>query len=376
MFRYLYILLFIALAGTSCKKATESTSEVQSLGNFAGGEFEPNDCHGTNPVKASSDELRAKTKFRKSLRRALSAVPVTLQDAFFTNLNGKIELASNMNDKCKSTDHPTSCWQIADDSSVMIYIKSETSDPETVKNIQHSTVRAFGFMLADVMLKMQIEGDQANLVENQELDAMKADIAFKLLANMAQSNGKYKLSHFKDMLPESVLKAGLSTKERQKAWEKIVFKPATRQFSDEVFVETFDSYFCSSETRKELREDFNRKGISIAEAYDEIDQEIQKMLSANDDSGLAAAGAMSLWGGRIIRGAFRGVGRGVAAVGRGAWRAGRAVVRGGAAVVRGGARAVAAVGRGAVRWGQYRASGGGFMNPRKLGTGRFFGFGR
>jgi hypothetical protein len=341
----------ILLTAISCK-ATEHKSEVSSLDNFAGSSHTVNSCQGNYRIVAGAYQIDAPKKYFGAIEKSLTAVPVNIQEAFFKDFDGTIEVVSNIKAACSAqngiqndSNGLLSCWQTKNENAIAIYIKEEATSVKTIQNIRHAMVRSFGYFVSEVMLKATNTENGTELVENSDMTTVKRDMAFYLLANM-NANPKYDLNKVLGSIPSGAFSANKSLNENRMRWDRLRNSPRVEKFSDSVFAETFDSFYCSSESRARLQQDFGLKNFDIYESYLEIDREVEGMFSSSaslvGDEGVEDGG-MSLWG---------------------RWGRGNGPLR-----------------NGFRRWGTFRQSGRGFFNFRRARAGGGFvfnhgGFGR
>lgn len=426
MLRFVSTILVLAAAGVGCKQRHDA-SEVQSLDNFArgsGAALSQNSCHGgydliedlfspdldmVNIHEAPGQTLDA---MQTRVESALRAVPTEVQVAFF-GVGGIVEVtpeahnicAQKLDDDAKKRlseggDRIKGCWkyqtdQIEDengtkeaDPRVVIYIDTDAG------SIEHALVRTFGYVLSQVLVKLDKDGDQPRVRTVQsdpKFEEAKEKITLAFLKDVGASNGRYDLKRHARLLGTDVVSADQLA--RSTGWQQLKTQrpDAARAFADYVFAETFDSFYCSTQTKDVLTRDFRQTGTEfqpVAEAItgmaaelaevqgaDEILQKIEEGKDqvtpvrsgdrpSTDDGDVVQKTEISLGGAafglRFFGGFFRGVGRVIGAIGRGVFYGARAVVQGvarvavgavrfGAAVVRGTARVVGAVFRGAAR---------------------------
>lgn len=317
---------FLAFSLQSCKEAKDS-SVTKSLDNFTSSgkaeDFTWNDCSGGEKVTVTDDRLIGNSLERKTMREALSALPVEMQDAFFKEMNGKIAVVADINKSCNvpagssGIDATLSCWQPGSNN-INIYIKAETSPVQsgsvnlsaqdaTLRNIKHAVVRAFGFVLTDIIMKTPASADGV-AAENQGGIQLRKEIGEMLVAD---------LKILKIKIP------GLYQSDRN-AFEKAAF------------AESFDSWYCSATSRTNMN-----KFSKTQEYFRGVAEDLPKILRGDELAPLTSdaepAGA-SLWGG---------------------WGMGNGPLR-----------------QGVANWGNRRANGGGLLNVRRFQSGGGFIFQR
>jgi hypothetical protein len=265
--------IILAIASlAACKSQDKAESRTNSLDNLAAAEgYTLNSCSGNNPVLAKDGTISGDAVYQKEIRTSLSALPTQLQSAFFDDLNGSIVMTKDIAKACADDQGShsesmglTSCYQAPGGNAIVIFIKQEADHAKTIQNIRHSTVRSFGYVMTEVMLKIDHSNSGTKNIENSALETVKADIRKAFIANV-QGNKKYDL------------------------------QKAKAQSADTVFAETFDSYYCSNASRSVLKREFAKEGSNVYKMYQEIDQQILGMLS--DTTTVAAQGdSLSLWG--------------------------------------------------------------------------------
>jgi len=341
-----------------CKRTTApSQSETKSLDNFAGGEFVVNSCMGREAVVAPQSSLHADPASIKTLNEVLGAVPTELQTAFFDGLRGEIRVVADHRAACrtKSTgssaarEDLVSCWQPSEDGkSVTIFIRKGESNDETSRNIRHATVRAFGYVLSQIIVKIRQTAQGSELGENAAFDEVKSEIAQSFILDVAGSKD-FKLENLTAMLDQSVVAEGLSEGERTAAWKAMPAGSRKTEFMDAVFAEAFDSWQCSSSTRGKMAASFSRTAAAFAPVMDELRLALgpnpPAASSDGDGANVPAMGAASdsksglgLWG---------------------RWGSGNGPIR-----------------QGLSNWGSFRREGGGLFNARRWGEGGGFVFRR
>lgn len=226
----------------SCKKA-EKTSGTKTLDNFTSSgkveDFTWNDCKGTEKVTVPHTQLLGNSTEKDAIREALSALPVEMQDAFFKSMNGKIAIVSDINTSCKvppssaGIDATLSCWQLGTNN-VQIFIKAETAPVQsgttmlsaqeaTVRNIKHSVVRSFAFVLTDII--MQTPATAGSMpTESKGSIQLRKEIGDILVTDL------------------KALKMNVPP----------LYKSDRDVFEKAAFAESFDSWYCSATSRSNM----------------------------------------------------------------------------------------------------------------------------
>lgn len=450
----------IATAGISfgCNVSPKH-SDTQSLDNFArSGEaaLHNNSCEGNfkliedlfspdvDVINIHVDDDSKRSIVQARVESALRAVPTEIQVAYF-GLGGIIEVTPQTHAICsQNLDEKQiirmseggakikGCWkhqtdylenadgEFSEDQRVVMYIDTDE------QSIEHALVRTFGYVLSQVLVKLDHDvanGKLVNIENDPHFVAAKEQLTLAFLKDVAASNGKYTLDRYLDMIGSDVIKADELA--RRSGWDILMQnKPAAaRSFMDYVFAEAFDSHYCSAATRKIMTDDFSGSSEAFAPISDaikalsgdlkEVDA-VEDLAKLNEEtnldsvkptnettaavsdekpgnelnlptgvnyglSGLALTNeGYSLFIGRI----FRGVARVVGGIARGVFRAGRAVVIGAGRIIAGAARIVGRVAQGILRIGAGIIRGAGriivgfFRGAARVARGLIIGAGR
>lgn len=227
-----WLLIPAALAFTSCKTAQQS-SAPKSLDNFTGADSVVNVCEGQNASLAPEGAIVAADAERvAAVTQALTAIPEALQREFFGTLQGKI-VVGEVPAGCRLAGAPSAqaldsemlaCFkQEGDGASVAIHVAE--AGPDTVRNIRHALVRTFGYVTADLLLSFPATKDEA-AAPAAHLTQLRADLLALVQADLRN-------------MGRGDLAGGM-----------------TEEVRDNLFAETFDSHYCSAETRARLNEQF------------------------------------------------------------------------------------------------------------------------
>ena len=327
-------------------------SRLQSLNNLArnSSDVSRNVCKGDQKIVMGIQREWDHVDFTRvpnervpalktALQKSLSAVPANLQDLYF-GLGGKIVFTSNLDKPTTSSAEPTcdrsgakakfasegtnrieACWTIDSKTADVVILMNPT-----VESIQHATVRVFGYILSQILTKLDVsEGDILIASKNELFDRHLVDIAAAVVADIRKPNSKYTLA-----VNESLI--------------------SSEDFRYFAFAEAFDSYYCNAELRQSMaRADEFPKTFAL---FKVMDRELQSIQATEASTGAGydqAAFSLGIFGrlfgglGRVAgglgRGLFKGVGflgRGVGALGRGIFNGGRNII-GGAGRLLGGA---------------------------------------
>jgi hypothetical protein len=333
-------------------------SRLQSLNNLArnSSDVSRNVCKGDQKIVIGIQREWDHVDFTRvpnervpalktALQKSLSAVPANLQDLYF-GLGGKIIFTPNLDKPTTSSAEPTcdrsgakakfasegtnrieACWTIDTKTADVAILMNPT-----VESIQHATVRVFGYILSQILTKLDVsEGNILIASKNEPFDRHMVDIAAAVVADIRKPNSKYNLA-----VNESLL--------------------SSEDFRYFAFAEAFDSFYCNAELRQSMaRVDEFPKTFALFKMMDRELQSIQATESnksiaegstgAGYDQAAFSLGIFRFFGGlgRVAgglgRGLFQGVGilgRGVGALGRGIFNGGRNLI-GGAGRLLGGA---------------------------------------
>jgi hypothetical protein len=320
-------LIAASVAFNGCK-SRESASATKSLDNFTsknGAKLTFNSCSGSEAVKASSEQLRGSLSDVAAMKKALTAVPVALQNAFFNDLQGAINIVPDISSICgvkpaaqSSADDLLACWR-GGESGIGIFIKAENDQKLTERNIRHSVVRMMGYVLTDVIMKSKRDGAEAAVADNPALTSVKKDIATALKTDTEKSKDYRIPDHLKS---------------------------DEAKFADAAFAEAFDSFYCSAESQTKMAKSFPKTFAMFQEIASLLPQGLSGTLdpaeTAAQGSKVSAGGATNeefgLWG---------------------RWGWGNGPIR-----------------QGFRNWANYRSNGGGFMNFRRWSNGGGFFFRR
>ena len=244
----------------NCRGMTHS--DHKSLENFVnqkqGKGTTYNKCQGNYPnfledrLDLDAVEPYETSYLTKSFAKAVSAVPMFLQYSFGEH-DGKIIVAKNTSKFCKNlTGEPLdACWS-SDKSGMKIYIEA---DP---KIIQHKLVRSFGYILGDYLVKLDDSRDQVAIdqafAENFDKELIKIRDAFLEDLKVQDLAGTIDLNYEGANL--------------------------------DLFAETFDSKYCSNNTRRNLREQFPHTEQAFVPISSELDAFDNESLPSFSLSGL------------------------------------------------------------------------------------------
>jgi hypothetical protein len=268
-------------SNTGCKPVGND-AKSKSLDNFTSknsGSLTFNSCSGSNSYQPPQGRLVGNAQETSAMQAALTAVPKELQSAFFMDLQGSINTTKNLPSACGAAaasstgaDDMLACWR-GGESGIAIYIKSESDDSLTVRNIKHSVVRMMGYVLTDVILKAKQSGGEAQITENSALSELKKDIAAALAADSAKSKD-YRV-------PDSL-------------------KSDQRKYQDAAFAEAFDSYYCSVASQRKMSSNFPTTFGKFAEVANILPDALAGTVDSGEGQSTnvqaSGSGSFSLWG--------------------------------------------------------------------------------
>jgi hypothetical protein len=318
-------------------KKGEDKSDVQTLDNLARGE------NGVNPNECSAGKLSADrrvvikeenvvikgvtsardTELRDHVYQIMGNIPQSVLTVFFA-LDGVVEVNKNSSAICRELqnssaepdasqfsedDHLVSCWKRNDKGAATIYIDPNvmvSDGDEGHLGIDHGLIRSFGYVVAEMFLKLDITVDANNdkkwivkeLAEPMADDqVMLENLSAAFIKDVESSNGKYSLDEYQELI-------GGSEAQKQK-------------FRFFVFAEAFDSYHCNAETRSLIASDFPKTYKAMHAVVKSLTEDVTT--ASRDGLELTSSGsnACKCFGGfgAILHGIFSGIGKIVATVG-------------------------------------------------------------
>ena len=437
---HLFFVVTTVLLTSQCK--TSEDSDTKTLDNFARSgatAWQQNSCGvGTSEVSTADEAFIAavvgdrstdqgnqeklveilvadpnrKELDRAAIKQALRSVPTILSGAFFSfggrivvrpdtkalcstaeanlqnSLEYKFESEGNREVNACVREHLENVNVNGEEVQVTSMYLYLSDDPA---KISHALVRGIGVVLAERLSRVDMNKEGNAIQFGTKIDEgfeQAVEELTKALLVDTIANKSYDLSLYNNYLG-TVL--GTQTEEsRIKAWREFAQKnpSVANHFRNNVFAESFDSYFCSADSRSSMDKNFNRTFKVFVELTTAVDQlkanltqvDSAEQLAANSnatpqggsaqltsdespapagkmksapkpsgsDVGFVASAGAALWGGRILGG----LGRAVVGVARGAGRVavgvGRAAGRMVGGIARVTSRVVVGVGRVAV----------------------------
>lgn len=254
----------LALA-TSCKP--KGATSLQSLENFTAGNVRENDCSG----KVSADDMaridqayrprifNAKEAYYQPIFKAISAVPPSLRSRLLA-LGFRVEFkpAEEMKALCGSEEAGScarSFFGRTTSARTSVYINASQTDAEVVAQIRHSLVREVGFLMAEVASRLAVRPGEAKAAPSLSLavDPAQAELSLRVAnAYVADilSSSLFPVEMLKRNLSEksyaSVMAYAAYPEKDGKATNYLTNVTEAYAFSNEVFAEAFDSYYCNA----------------------------------------------------------------------------------------------------------------------------------
>jgi hypothetical protein len=245
---------FILVFALSCKPPGQS--DLKTLENFASadGNITINKCSGTYPLSKKFRVSVSKGDYKslKAVRSAARALPPGYQKLFFEADGGHIFATKNFKNQCglklkslvKSEQDffqgglpaPTSCARVSvKQKKVVLQFKP---DP---KMIQHQFVRVFGLNYTRLYGPRRFK----------DWNSVTSQLAAIFTKEVALSKGKFSLAPYQEMFSTET---GL------------------KMYSEFVFGEAFDSYYCSNKTRKSFAKNFPESFLAFGKIANRMEQ--------------------------------------------------------------------------------------------------------
>ena len=307
MKRFLLIQLVVLFAISGCRILNSDTKSLGNIARDGKALAETNVCKGENPDYAEfelfweegaivvENESR-KAQLKDTIRESLSAVPLGLQAWFFAK-GGQLVFTDNAEQKCgepaekklKITDriegyHACYVMKKKSDNETIFPVLYLNSNPEQAKvkfadageagdldliktDIHHSVVRMFGYLFSTVISNLSMSSDNKHFVYGNNPDPQfqqaKKHLAFYFLMDIARSKkgenpmNMTEYSHLLDANFNKLIEPFEMSQwtDRWKQYEaaRRNGNPAKLELlEDYIFAEAFDSWYCSTETRKTM----------------------------------------------------------------------------------------------------------------------------
>lgn len=230
------------LVTTSCQKSSDS-SDLKTLDQLSGlDQTTINSCQNSDtsikPTSKLRERIQASRHLEATILNTLTSVPPHLANTYFAS-GGAIVANSRAFTQCLSQlseegsafasgygkQTPSSCWQL-NDGIYTLYL------PEKAELIAHGLVRGFAMILVQTMAPAAAEADDG-LNKDKHL--------------LGKSFGK-DLASLSQVYPEKLREAVERSKRLSSENREV--------YANEVFAESFDSFYCNKATHKAMRERF------------------------------------------------------------------------------------------------------------------------
>lgn len=275
-----------AILLSTCTK--EPGSRNKTLDNFIEGNpfAHENVCDGT--AESFPNDLYKSKGYSEPVQAALSGVPILLQQDFFLDLNGSIELVPSAYEAC-TKDQPAEvvnaidkrirgCWRRLPDR-LAIFLENSASA------IQFELVRSFGYIYTEPATNRIFGKDDVSLSFDGDPNTsyFKFRMAKLLLTDVAaMPNRDYQLAQFKPRLPgadDKLFDESISQNERDEVLEKYrsSHPEVVRSFANDVFAESFDSWFCNKKSRADFEKKFPLTKTVAESLFQEISSNTKVM---------------------------------------------------------------------------------------------------
>lgn len=257
--RLAIVVVMIAMAGWGCKNS--EVGSFKTLDNLeALGPLEFTQCAGNFPLHPKASEL----KFPTHLKAAIQAVPVNLQNSFFDDLKGSIELHDDLAGVCwpdpaqrpQREDDVTGCVRQYGDATrpLVIHLLASKHDTTESHNKQsYALLLRFGFIWADQVQSRHITASGPVTfygVTDGPIGSIQNQLTLAFLDDVAArgSAGARAIAAFG--IPEQVTLAATPAL-RERLWNGLPMA-LRNDFTTRVAAESFHSYFCSDTTRSSM----------------------------------------------------------------------------------------------------------------------------
>lgn len=247
----------------SCKNG--EIGSMKTLENLESlGPLEFTECHGANPLHPKA----ARLNLPAHLRAAVQAVPMNLQQSFFDDLKGSIEINNDLAGICwqdsnqlpTREDDITGCVRHYGNDSRPLVIHVLESNPvseSSRKRESYDLVLRFGFIWADQVNTRDIPpiGNVGFYnVTGGPIGAIHQQLTLAFLEDVASRgpSGAKSIANFG--IPRDVTLAS-NPANRETNWNRLP-QGLRDDFAKRVAAETFHSHFCSVSTRKSMEKRF------------------------------------------------------------------------------------------------------------------------
>ena len=254
------LIVTIALAKSTTGCLNKNTSNVKTLDNLENlRPLEFSQCSGNFNLHPSATALALPTH----LQQAVQAVPEKLQQSFFEDLRGRIELSQNLAGICwpdesrrpAREDDVLGCVRQYGnpDRPLVIHLQSRSDDRNNAAKESYGLLLRFGFVLASQVQNRHIT-DSGQVTFWGALGGQSGQtnerIAMAFLADAGQ-RGKSAARAMEEFgLPTSITLAA-NDENREQQWRNLT--PELRaDFSTRVMAEAFHSRYCSAASRESM----------------------------------------------------------------------------------------------------------------------------
>lgn len=259
MYARLFRIIVLIFAAISCKD--KGNTSLKTLDNIASSKPIYDACEGNLTAHALGI---VQLKNLPHLQKALRAVPAKIQQGFFEDLKGSIEVVSSFSKAdCpdmlslnpQRADDLLGCWQRLPNqhNSIKIVLRKQPSEPNKE---QYALVRIFGFIYGDILVNRVIPNNSSEVrfaEFSPNFTFYRRSLASTFLGELAGIVTPQDRPNTIQMLSQLGISATIfntsSDSERQSLM--LTMNPsALDAFSSRVFGESFHSRFCTVDTFK------------------------------------------------------------------------------------------------------------------------------
>ncbi len=265
MVQFRIFIAFISLQLLSCK--AKDPSSVKTLDNIASAKPTFDACQDNFDIHPSGLQQLQKSPH---LQSALRAVPFKIQQGFFVDLTGTIQVVQKFSkEDCpdmisvdpKRADDLLGCWQRTphQNNSIKIILRSQ---PRELNKEQYALVRVLGFIYGDILIN-RIIPDNGGPVQFGEVDPnftlYKRGLASAFLGDLAKiTPAQDKSSVSKTLAQLGISESIFNQTDAALRTTQIAQLPAAAidKFASRVFGEAFHSRFCTVDSFKRACDKF------------------------------------------------------------------------------------------------------------------------
>ena len=262
----LLVITLLGLALSSCSEETNIDLRSQQEGSKAPTEMNlvVNSCSGAYkviaPFRVGGTAIRlrnADLSYAGTVESTMTAIPEVFQELFYS-MGGKIEIVGgvdltnfcrsglNSNEKAllgNSHRSVPACTYLDEISGEMVLLVEADHDL-----IRSTIVRAFGMMLSRYILNLDFSQNELVYKEHTVLRAALRHLSIEFL-NEVDKKSEFDLKFYRGMVNESLL---IPSQIRQVCDYPV--DPKHDLFSDFVFGQAFQGYYCGENSRKKMQE--------------------------------------------------------------------------------------------------------------------------